>query len=321
MYSSNPSNNVTDDKILLSYQDYMLAGTAATKSDTKNDTSRDYKRASDNDHDHKNRKEMGRNASHNAAAVTKRFRALLTTFALTVANDWLYNDDQLSTVISSIDNLRQRLPVIYRQWVQRKNQRQGRLQGVPLWKPYNSTSKVSRTSTGPYSSLTVELTEEDLFLTLHHELQNHEKYMTYVRKLLLQMSDAVQTSSRQLDAAFLFYQQHTETLATSYDASYDYNASFLLDLACDVFTILSKELHRRQTLAQTDLLNTGMDQLLPEEDINDVTSRSSFSDGPSTSSYFTSSLVSKNDGIGINETMRLNLFIEMTLHQTNNKKK
>lgn len=299
----------------------MLAGTAAKKHNTTNDTSRDNKRASDKDQDHNNRNEMGRNHSHNAAAVTKRFRALLTTFAFTVSKEWLYNNDQLSTVISSIDNVRQRLPVIYRQWVQRKKQRQGRLQVVPLWKQqYNGAFKVSPTFTGSHSSLAVQLTEEDLCFTLHHELQNHEKYLTYVRKLLLQMSDAVQTASRQLDALFLFYQQHADTLATAY-ASYDYTASFLLDLACDVFLILSRELYRRQTLAQTELLNTGRDQLLPEEDTQDGTiprSSGSLSD-PTTSSYATSSLVSQNDGIGTKETMRLELFLEISLHQTNSK--
>ena len=65
---------------------------------------------------------MGKNTIF---TVTKRFRSLLTAFASSVANEWMHYDDQLSTVLSSIDNLRQRLPVIHRQWVQQKKQRQG----------------------------------------------------------------------------------------------------------------------------------------------------------------------------------------------------
>jgi hypothetical protein len=102
------------------------------------------------------------------------------------------------------------------------------------------------------SSLPVlQLTEEDLFLTVHHELQNHEKYRADFRELLLQMSDAVQTASRQSDIAFLYYH---------------YMVSFLLDLVCDVFTIMSKESYPRQTLAQTLLFNTNKDPLLPGDD-------------------------------------------------------
>ncbi len=153
----------------------------------------------------------------------------------------MYYDDQLSTVLAFIDYLRQRLPVIHRQWVQQKKQRQGGQPQlvVPPWKQYNITSKISKpcTTCSYLSSLPVlQLTEEDLFQTVHHELQNHEKYMAYFLELLLQMSDAVQTASRQLDTAFLYYH---------------YMVSFLLDLVCDVFTIMSKELYWRQTLAQT----------------------------------------------------------------------
>jgi hypothetical protein len=288
-----------DDTLLRSYQDYMLAGTTTTTNTASTSTST-------------SRKEMGTNTNTNSTA-TKRFHTLLTTFASSVANEWMYYDDQLSTLVSSIDNLRQRLPLIHRQWVQqKKKQRQGGQQGLPPWTQYNSTSKGSTPSTCSYflssSSLTLQLTEEDLFRTLHHELQNHEKYMAYVRKLLLQMSDVVQTASRQLDAAFLFYQQHRDTLAIP---NHYYTASFLLDLACDVFTIISKQLYRRQTLAQTKLFNTDMDSLLPEDDPYDNTTSGTSLSHTLSSASSTSLLMSQNDEIrAIDDTMRLNLFLD-----------
>jgi len=306
-----------DDNILRSYQDYMLAGTTNTASNTSTCTTRDHHRTPIHD-DTPSRKEMGKNTMF---TVTKRFRSLLTAFASSVANEWMHYDDQLSTVLSSIDNLRQRLPVIHRQWVQQKKQRQGGQPQlvVPPWKQYNITSKISKpcTTCSYLSSLPVlQLTEEDLFQTLHHELQNHEKYMAYARKLLLQMSDAVQTASRQLDAAFLFHQQHRDTLAIQ-NHYYHYTASFLLDLACDVFTIISKELYRRQTLAQTKLFNTDMDPLLPDDDDPYDSNTIGTSYGPVRAYSTSSSLISKSDGISAIDTMRLNLFLDHLSPKTN----
>jgi len=219
------------------YQQYMLRGSAPTSEKKEKDTNVDDLASTTNDSTTILRKEVNR--------IEKRLHSLLAVFASVLEKEWMHWDDQLYHVISSIFNIRARLPVEQKQLMHQRTHEEE-------WKQYGFHTSQSY------------LVEEDLYKVVRHDLNQHEKYMAYVRKCLLKMSDAIQAASRHLDVAMNYQHQHMGTLqkyshllSDPDDNSSNVVPSFLLiHLACDVFCMLSKEMYRKQVLAQTKILIT-----------------------------------------------------------------
>eukprot|EP00586_Coscinodiscus_wailesii_P000806 CAMPEP_0172487634 /NCGR_PEP_ID=MMETSP1066-20121228/16774_1 /TAXON_ID=671091 /ORGANISM="Coscinodiscus wailesii, Strain CCMP2513" /LENGTH=300 /DNA_ID=CAMNT_0013254359 /DNA_START=416 /DNA_END=1318 /DNA_ORIENTATION=- len=233
----------TDDEIRKSFEDFMLMG----KRKKKNENKSNYGNVTPNkivwskieESDEHARSSPDRRYS-SPAKVDKRYWQLFKKFCTAVTNDWINIDDQLGEVLHSISNIRARLPLESRlvdELLRRENLfRCSAPRNMANFKGVNA------------STVTGYLTLDDINLTFSHDLLQHEKMISAVRKLMSALSEAQEYLGRQLDEALNFHIDYSTDLSEDESLRSEKNAMILIDDMNDVYTMLSRELYRKQNL-------------------------------------------------------------------------
>ena len=267
-----------DNNYLLAYQQFMLGGSSEhSRTPTSKSTPTVGKSRLE-----VLQKEMNR--------IEKRLRQLLSMFVSTLEQEWISNDDQLYSVITSIVNIRTRLPMEHKMLCSLRRERQqqsdfllgsgfgGEIRSEAEWKQHGFRNKANDRKVSVNCAAGC-LTGNDVWKTFTHDLQQHEKMVSYVRKFLLRMSEGLQTLGRHLDAAMVYQSDNMETIQefltikeeeqpSPWSEQYGewIESSFVLvnnncipilhilslvELMTDVFSMLSSEMYRKQSLAQS----------------------------------------------------------------------
>jgi len=158
-------------------------------------------------------------------------------FCMSVQNKWIYIDSQTMDVLSSIENLQNRIPI--------------QIRHLSEFDDISGRRKFSVKKTF--------LTKDDIHLALSHDLLQHEKMISMLRKLMSDLSEALRMIGRQLDEALQHHlrtlhflaQNHTCVSSSSKDKIHwdaSSSSSSLMDDMNELFLMLSRELFRKQNL-------------------------------------------------------------------------
>jgi hypothetical protein len=198
----------------------------------------------------------------------KRLRQFMATFASVMQHEWIHCDDQLQDVFGSILNIRTRLPIEHRMYMEAsvgpaEDQRsEFDKMYVPAWERTTGASKG-----GSFHRLYGYLSEEDLWLALSHDLTQHEKMLAHVRKLLMQISVAHEGLGRHLDNAMQFQFESSALIEAAIDTEAEHitdnnsteapmqRVLASVDQTSRIFCMLSKELYRKQLMARSVIDN------------------------------------------------------------------
>jgi len=162
----------------------------------------------------------------------------------TIQNHWIHFDDQLVNVVSSIENIRARVPT-----------------EMKLIRKLTTSNKMDSSTHRSFRESTGFLNLEDIQLALSHDLLQHEKMVAALRKLISDLSESLQMIGRQLNDAQQHYQECSYFLFGTRDQSIlktiereDMsisltNALQLVDEMNDMYHMLSRETYRKQCLS------------------------------------------------------------------------
>lgn len=205
-----------DDEMQISFQEFMLGSKNVTPSPNRSKSADANSSLDEID-----------TSTPNSRCADKRTWKIFKRFCTAVQNHWMDVDDQLEEVVYAISNIRSRLPM--------ERNALDRLEAEPLSPPEF-------------------LTPSDIKNALSHDILQHEKMLTALRKLLSSMAEAQEFLGRILDDAIASGSPHS--LAPETNA-----AAGLVDDMIHVFGILSRELYRKQILAGS-LLESVCDERL-----------------------------------------------------------
>ena len=182
-------------------------------------------------------------------------------FFAIVKNEWVDIDDQMEAVISSINNIRNRLPMETN--VINAVSDEEEWQAQKEWDGYGLGYSARREHN-------FALTVEDVHLAMGHDLAQHEKMLKASRSLLSNLSEAQNALGRKLDDLIKHHLEST-CLGDDIRVSSTVSVQLLVDEATQVYNQLSQELYRKQYLAQL-LFDSVTDDMLHDDDgpIKDV---------------------------------------------------
>lgn len=177
-------------------------------------------------------------------SATKKVRSVAAAFAKCMA-DWLDTDDTAYEVMQSIANLRERIWHISKQLASMK-----------------LSAKQAEWKRNGYRNIDDDnelLNIDDLELALHHDVLQHERMLTSLRKILSAMAQEQEALGRRLDEFYKLDEANTQTIQVSFLSLED----------CQVlFTATASELYRKQIMTEK-VLNSVDDRLLYREDADD----------------------------------------------------
>ena len=249
-------NELTDEEMLRSFEEFMLSGNnnqckkTPELSTTRNTSKSTSPKSSSQRSSYTNK----------ISKMEKQSWALFHTFCTIVENKWIHVDDQLFNIITSIDNIRSRIPKEMKLLSRFRDSSMKRLLGFqPIGIDF--------------------LTEDDIHLALSHDLLQSEKMMNSLRRLMLDLAEALHMLGRQLDDA---YQNHMtlsnfiENFSFQDEAPGDPNEGCtpfspevlrLIDYMNEIFVMLSRETYRKQCLSMA-VLESFNDGILLKEELN-----------------------------------------------------
>lgn len=157
----------------------------------------------------------------------KSIRKLCDSFTDVLENDWFDIDSTAWQLLRSIANLRERL------W-----------HGSRFQKLLEDGSLNDSTGGG--------LNRQDLDLMMDHDLIQHEKMLTQLRRTMAQLAQSQDALGRRLDECFRCIEEINQM-----DEAW-------LEKACNLYKATAQELYRKQVLAQNVLRDAGSSGLLGE---------------------------------------------------------
>jgi len=188
----------------------------------------------------------------------RQYWRLYKSFFAIVETEWLDMDNQLEAVVGSIDNIRSRLPMESRilrtikdedDW-ERKKPWDGYALGYSTRREHNFALRV-----------------EDIRLAQGHDLQQHEKMLSGLRRLLSALSETQEALGRKLDELMGHHWECCEDMGSSSEDSSSSSSSLqtLVDEASLAYHQLAMELYRKQGLVQ-ELLDSVADDMIEGEE-------------------------------------------------------
>ena len=178
----------------------------------------------------------------------KRYYNLLRSFIGKVKT-WMDTDDQILAVLDNIVSIRRRLPL---EWKLKLSLRSSS-ECDDGWKYHGLSGRPKEAS---YA--TVHLLPEDADLALSHDLEQHEKMLAGLRKLMSDLSDSIEAMGRALDTLLKF---HLEC-EFDYDGEDGVEAETIVQSVIDLFHMLSLELYRKQALLVPTIFDSTTDDML-----------------------------------------------------------
>lgn len=172
-------------------------------------------------------------------SVTKKVQSVAGEFVKSVCN-WLEVDDTGQELVQSISGLRERIWQISKELASMKQR----------------TTKQAEWKKHGYRNRNDELLSiEDLELALHHDVLQHERMLTSLRKMLSGTAQTQEAMGRRLDEFYRLL-----------DDAQMVRGSFLSLEDCQgLYTATANELYRKQMLAEK-VLDSVSDRLLYRED-------------------------------------------------------
>lgn len=182
-----------------------------------------------------------------AEKLHKQSRRIFQGFCDAVRNEWMEIDDHLTDLVSSIENVRGRLPLETRAldrtaaenraWEENNNNNNNDRgsPGVVVVSP--------RATTGPRSFLT----EDDVRLALRHDLLQHERTMRSLRRSVSDLAEALRALGRRLDDAHR-HRSFARDATRALDAA-SRDATLVVDHMDEIYSMLSRESYRKQALS------------------------------------------------------------------------
>mmetsp|Transcript_16835 Transcript_16835/g.24637 ORF Transcript_16835/g.24637 Transcript_16835/m.24637 type:complete len:300 (+) Transcript_16835:301-1200(+) len=190
----------------------------------------------------------------------RKYQQIANRFVAIVKQEWIFVDDELQTVLSSILNVRTRLPIEAKLLALSNANPQGYDDDDDdeiQWRGrgYNKNSKNRRSDMG-------YLMRQDVELAFSHDLKQHERLMGHVRRLLSNLAQVHQSLGRTLDEGMRWQitneshyallhldQEQCDGLHVIPSKSQLISCFVVLEEMEIIFAMLSKELYRKQCLA------------------------------------------------------------------------
>lgn len=195
-----------------------------------------------------------RGGSNNICSPTakKSLQPILRAFQGRL-DDWNYADTQLQTVLHSIWNLRSRLAWESKQLQQELEQTQQQQQ-QSSWQGCGFHN--SRASCSSF------LLPKDVHMALDHDVLQHERMLSALRKLMASLAQALEALGRRLDewTMLLMAMVEEEDEGTRLEAQEA--LLLLLEDAQQLYHLLAQELYCKQTAAQKVLDSSIHDEIL-----------------------------------------------------------
>lgn len=178
--------------------------------------------------------------------VQRKCWRIFRGFCSTIQNEWIAIDDQLLEVVSSIENIRSRIPL-----------------EMKLLSRLKDDISNNCLNGKPQSRGTMSMTQCDVNLSLCHDLLQHERMMYTLRSLLSDLASSLQALGRRLDEAYHHHLAACDLLKILCDEDCDdkneskqphtllrlHEAMQLMDHMNEMFSMLSRELYRKQCLS------------------------------------------------------------------------
>ena len=227
--------------------------------------------------------------------IEKRYWHIFQSFREIVQDDWIPLDDEMESVIQSISNIRSRLPIMETAMCRKLEDKEKGTLPFPLvvdnstnhWKNHGlRRSKQDRIISSSFVSVNPYLTLHDINQSISHDVLQHEKMMTGLRRLLSDLSEIQKKLSKLLEdmtnhhstvvLEISINNENSESNRTD-DCLFKLNTSHhnfplhLMDHISNVFEVLSLELYRKQTLSQL-ILGSTTDKLLSLNNENEMAS-------------------------------------------------
>jgi hypothetical protein len=219
------------------------------------------------------------NNNNNNTAFSKalrKYKPITTAFHGTLDRDWWEVDDNLAQVMASIANLRERCYLTSRLIVKQKQQQEksrntcsssSRGGGIMMRHPQKQPSWKGRGFR--VDAQTTAFTEDDLELTLSHDLLQHERMLAGARKLLHSLGEAQEALGRRLDELLLHRMETYRYLDDDFSVTAAGVVAFAgvcsrVDHCQQLYSQSSKELYRKQSLA-AQVFDSVQDSLLYRE--------------------------------------------------------
>ena len=188
----------------------------------------------------------------------RQYWRLYKSFFAIVDTEWLDMDNQLEAVVGSIDNIRSRLPMESRilhtikdedDWESKKPW-DGYALGYSTRREHNFALRV-----------------EDIRLAQGHDLEQHEKMLAGLRRLLSAISEVQEALGRKLDELMGLHWECCEDmdLRSEHSPSTLISMQTLVDEASLVYHQLAMELYQKQGLVK-ELLDSVADDMIEAEE-------------------------------------------------------
>lgn len=234
-----------------------------------------------------------------AKRTRQRYHQIQTKFRTCLNNGWLGTDDQLKQIVHLISTIRNRLPS---ESIMLNNYREVRQRPKKEWSHHSNHNSFllcsdcdlgKRRTNIPLSSkskVTTDkscyLMEKDVKLAFSHDIFQQEKMLEGLRKMLRMMSEDTESLSRILDevmkhdtdamiesnviSSAYITPNHNNPMGTRsnyHDLFNDVNN--IPTLLEDIFTSLSLELYRKQSMAQ-NIIDSMNDNLFIKSNTTDI---------------------------------------------------
>ena len=188
----------------------------------------------------------------------RQYWRLYKSFFAIVDTEWLDMDNQLEAVVGSIDNIRSRLPM--------ESRILNNINDEDDWeskKPWDGYALGYSTRREHNFALRVE----DIRLAQGHDLEQHEKMLAGLCRLLSALSEVQDALGRKLDELMDLHWECCEDvdLRSEYSSSSSIPMQTLVDEASLVYHQLALELYRKQGLVK-ELLDTVADDMIEAEE-------------------------------------------------------
>ena len=188
----------------------------------------------------------------------RQYWRLYKSFFAIVDTEWLDMDNQLEAVVGSIDNIRSRLPM--------ESRILNNINDEDDWeskKPWDGYALGYSTRREHNFALRVE----DIRLAQGHDLEQHEKMLAGLCRLLSALSEVQEALGRKLDELMDLHWECCEDvdLRSEYSSSSSISMQTLVDEASLVYHQLALELYRKQGLVK-ELLDSVADNMIEAEE-------------------------------------------------------
>jgi hypothetical protein len=193
-------------------------------------------------------------SSNNRSNTNKLYIQIQKAF-IEVINEWIDIDDQIYRIIQSISNLRER---IYQtnQFLQTQQMKTSSSSATAVWKRYGFrqrqcyNSHEECTENNSDGRICSTLDENDLQITIDHNIQHQERMIGELRRLLPSLSIIVDKLGRRYEELYL---------------QEGYN-NVIMKLSADdcliIYIAFAKDLYRKQMIATKIIDTSTSDQLL-----------------------------------------------------------